>query len=88
MVLTQKTNMGIQANTNKAVSKKSIIQRIPFTILNKSQNEIGFVVRDSLPNNVSFISLFVIGQLYYLNNQYKLGYEAFDAARNIRDVVD
>lgn len=38
------------------------------------------VVSDVLPENVTFLSLFVIGQLSYQANEYQAGYAAFDAA--------
>lgn len=42
--------------------------------------ELSFIVRDVLPDNISFLSLFVIGHLHYLANQYQAGYAAMDAA--------
>jgi tetratricopeptide (TPR) repeat protein len=38
------------------------------------------VITEILPENVNFLSLFVIGHLEYLSNNYQLGYRAFDAA--------
>ncbi len=37
-------------------------------------------VNDVLPENVTFLSLFVIGQLEYQANEYQKGFAAFDAA--------
>jgi tetratricopeptide (TPR) repeat protein len=51
-------------------------------------NETKFVFRDVLPENVSFLSLFIIGQLNYLANNYQAGHTAFDAAmENIPETV-
>jgi tetratricopeptide (TPR) repeat protein len=43
--------------------------------------ELGLVVRETLPENVTFLSLFIIGHLYYENNEYQSGRLAFDAAQ-------
>jgi tetratricopeptide (TPR) repeat protein len=54
-------------------------------------NEIGelsFYVHDVLPSNTTFLSMFVIGHLYYLSNNYAEGHQAFDAAMaNIPETV-
>jgi tetratricopeptide (TPR) repeat protein len=42
--------------------------------------DISFKIREQLPDDVNFLSLFVIGNLYYLHNQYQRGHQAFDAA--------
>ncbi|HLL71527.1 MAG TPA: tetratricopeptide repeat protein [Pyrinomonadaceae bacterium] len=42
--------------------------------------DLSFKLTQQLPENTSFLSLFVIGQLYYLNNDYQKGHQAFDAA--------
>lgn len=53
---------------------------LPFEYLGKPDADLSFIVRNVLPQNVSFLSLFVIGHLYYLANQYQAGHAAFDAA--------
>lgn len=55
---------------------------IPLGVAGEESTEISFVVRDVLPENVSFLSLFVIGHLEYLSNDYESGQRAFDAAMN------
>lgn len=55
---------------------------IPLGVAGEESTEISFVIRDVLPENVSFLSLFVIGHLEYLSNDYESGHRAFDAAMN------
>ncbi len=55
-------------------------RELPLTLGGESTAELSFVVRDVLPDNVSFLSLFVIGHLYYYADQYQAGHDAFDAA--------
>lgn len=43
-------------------------------------SEISVIITEILPQNVSFLSLFVIGHLAYLSNNYQTGQRAFDAA--------
>lgn len=45
-----------------------------------NSQQVSFTLRDTLPENVSFISLFAIGNLYYSSNNYAKGRMAFDAA--------
>jgi tetratricopeptide (TPR) repeat protein len=55
---------------------------IPLALSGEDSSEISFVVQDVLPENVSFLSLFVIGHLEYLANNFEAGHRAFDAAMN------
>ncbi len=41
---------------------------------------LSFYITSTLPANTSFLSFYVIGQLYYLSNQYAKGHAAFDTA--------
>jgi len=62
---------------------------IPLALSGEASSEISFVVRDVLPENVSFLSLFVIGHLEYLANNFETGHRAFDAAmHNMPDTVE
>jgi tetratricopeptide (TPR) repeat protein len=61
---------------------------LPLELAGGSSAELAFVVHDVLPDNVSFLSLFVIGHLYYLANEYQAGHTALDAAMaNIPETV-
>lgn len=53
---------------------------IPFESDDVEGNRVAIVVRDILPENVTFISLFVIGNLYYSANEYQSGFTAMNAA--------
>ena len=55
-------------------------KRVPWRLLGESDAQIDLTVKEVLPNNVSFLSLFIIGHLYYMENEYLLGRQAFDAA--------
>lgn len=37
-------------------------------------------VRETVPENVSFISSFILGQLFFENNEYQSGFDTFNAA--------
>src|SRR5919112_49940 len=45
-----------------------------------SSPDISLKIRERLPEDVTFLSLFIIGTLNYQNNEYQKGYQAFDAA--------
>ncbi|MCB9444990.1 MAG: hypothetical protein H6669_12210 [Ardenticatenaceae bacterium] len=54
---------------------------VPLVSAEEGDTELALrVVNDVLPDNVTFLSLFVIGQLEYQANEYQKGYAAFDAA--------
>ncbi|MFZ5912123.1 MAG: tetratricopeptide repeat protein [Chloroflexota bacterium] len=57
-------------------------QEIPLAMGGEASSGLSFVVKDVLPENVSFLSLFVIGHLKYLSNDYEGGRRAFNAAMN------
>lgn len=42
--------------------------------------DISFKIRERLPANITFLSLFIIGNLTYQNNEYQKGHRMFDAA--------
>jgi len=56
--------------------------RIPLSTGGDPTAELSYVVDEILPDNVSFLSLFLIGHLDYLANNYEAGHAAFDAAMN------
>ena len=58
------------------------IPEVPLAVEGDPTWQLSFVVDKVLPQNVSFLSLFVIGHLEYLSNHYEAGHEAFDAAMN------
>lgn len=53
---------------------------IPLLSGGDTGSEISVIITEVLPQNVSFLSLFVIGHLEYLSNNYQAGHRAFDAA--------
>ncbi len=62
--------------------------RIPLSTGGDPTSELSYVVNEILPDNVSFLSLFLIGHLEYLANNYEPGHAAFNAAMdNIPDDV-
>jgi len=73
-------NVRIFLNDDKQARRIARTDELPLAGLENTTDELAFLVTDTIPNNVSFISLFVIGQLYYQNNQYQDGFNAFDAA--------
>lgn len=63
------------------------LRELPVNAVNET-SELSFYVHDVLPSNTTFLSMFVIGHLYYLSNNYVAGYDAFDAAMaNIPEMV-
>jgi tetratricopeptide (TPR) repeat protein len=63
------------------------LRELPLGTVNGT-SELSFYVHDVLPSNTTFLSMFVIGHLYYLSNNYAQGYQAFDAAMtNIPETV-
>lgn len=65
--------------TQRDVAYSVGLHELPLGTTDKIE-ELTFVVRDVLPANTTFLSLFVIGHLYYLSNNYAEGYRTFDAA--------
>jgi tetratricopeptide (TPR) repeat protein len=55
---------------------------LPLTDSGDQEAELALAVRQTLPQNISFLSLFIIGHLKYLANDYQQGHAAFDAAMN------
>jgi len=55
-------------------------RELPLELADETTTHLSFVVRDVLPENISFLSLYIIGQLHYLANEYQAGHDAFDAA--------
>lgn len=53
---------------------------LPVRGLGTPEAELAFDIAGEIPQNVSFLSLFVIGRLHYENNEYADGYAAYDAA--------
>lgn len=63
------------------------LSELPLSVVNEA-SELSFYVHDVLPSNTTFLSMYVIGHLYYLSNNYAEGYKAFDAAMaNIPETV-
>jgi tetratricopeptide (TPR) repeat protein len=63
------------------------LHELPLGAANET-SELSFYVHDVLPSNTTFLSMFVIGHLYYLSNNYAEGHKAFDAAMaNIPETV-
>jgi len=63
------------------------LHELPFSAANETR-ELSFYVHDVLPSNTTFLSMFVIGHLYYLSNNYAEGCKALDAAMaNIPETV-
>lgn len=56
------------------------LKEVPWTQGADIAADISLKVRERLPNNITFLSLFIIGSLYYQNNEYQNGHQAFDAA--------
>ncbi|MBK9054265.1 MAG: tetratricopeptide repeat protein [Chloroflexi bacterium] len=56
------------------------LRELPLEQAGSSSSELAFLVKRPLPQNVTFLSLFIIGQLRYQANEYQAGYAAFDAA--------
>lgn len=62
---------------------------LPLNLAGQPDAQLAFFVKQELPDDVSFLSLFVIGRLFYLNDEYQAGHRAFDAAMAaLRDVSD
>lgn len=55
-------------------------RELPLELGGETNAQLSFVVRDVLPENISFLSLFVIGHLHYMADEYQAGHQAFDAA--------
>lgn len=55
---------------------------IPFKIGGEADTQIDFIVRESLPDNVSFLSLIINGWQKYNDNNYIEGYKSYNAAMN------
>jgi tetratricopeptide (TPR) repeat protein len=54
-----------------------------------ASSDLSFKLGQQLPEDVTFLSLFVIGNLYYLENKYQEGHRVFDAAMaNIPREID
>lgn len=68
------------ASGSRAVDEIASVGEIPLGMTDSPSSELAFVVRNVLPENVSFVSMFVIGHLRYRANQYQAGHDAFDAA--------
>lgn len=68
------------ASGSRAVDEIASVGEIPLGMTDSPGSELAFVVRNVLPENVSFVSMFVIGHLRYRANQYQAGHDAFDAA--------
>ncbi len=56
------------------------LRELPLAQAGSDSSELAFLVNGPLPQNVTFLSLFIIGQLNYQANEYEAGYAAFDAA--------
>ncbi len=56
------------------------MKEVSWSGADSGDSSLSFKVREQLPDNTTFLSLFVIGQLYYLDNEYQKGHQAFDAA--------
>lgn len=66
-----------------------LTKKIPMGTSDEKMQELSFFAYDKLPSNATFLSMFVIGHLYYLSNNYAAGYVAFDAAmENIPETVE
>jgi tetratricopeptide (TPR) repeat protein len=73
----------VQANAPNVTG----LHELPLGAVNEA-GELSFYVHDVLPSNTTFLSMFVIGHLYYLSNNYTEGYKAFDTAMaNIPETV-
>lgn len=64
------------------ISDLTSTTQLPLLQVGEGEKQLAVVVRDVLPQNVSFLSLYVIGHLNYLANNYESGHRAFDAAMN------
>lgn len=53
---------------------------IPWTLADKDAGKLSVVVHEVVPENITFLSLCVIGRLAYEGNNYKTGYTALNAA--------
>jgi tetratricopeptide (TPR) repeat protein len=80
--------LGEGAETGAAASSHVTgLSELPLSAVNET-SELSFYVHDVLPSNTTFLSMYVIGHLYYLSNNYAEGYKAFDAAMaNIPETV-
>ena len=56
------------------------MRQINLGLVDKTEEELQFLVRKGIPQNTTFLSLFVIGHLKYLSNNYLEGKRVFDAA--------
>ena len=64
-------------------------EEIPWELGGKAVTDISFVVREVLPRHVTFISLFVIGHIYYSSGNYMAAHKAFNAAMaNIPETIN
>ena len=61
-------------------SKVIRLSELPLGTAGSEAGNLSFYVRDVLPANTKFLSLYVIGHLHYLANNYAEGRKAFDAA--------
>ena len=73
-------NIRIYLNDSKRNQLFTRTNELPLSALEDVSSELAFLARGTIPENISFISLFSIGQLYYQNNQYSKGFDAFNAA--------
>lgn len=75
-------DVGIRIELVEETQAESLSTQTQLPLLQSSEGEqqLAVVVREVLPQNVSFLSLFVIGHLSYLANDYPTGHRAFDAA--------
>jgi tetratricopeptide (TPR) repeat protein len=53
---------------------------IPLASSGEPESDLSVVITETLPQNVTFLSLYVVGHLEYLSNNYQTGHRAFDAA--------
>jgi tetratricopeptide (TPR) repeat protein len=56
------------------------MKEVPWAKGPQASSEMSFQIRQQLPNDISFLSLFIIGSLEYQKNEYQKGHQAFDAA--------
>lgn len=56
------------------------LEEVSWTQGENALDDTSLKIREQLPDNITFLSLFIIGNLHYLNNEYQMGHRAFDAA--------
>ena len=56
------------------------MKEVPWDKGPQSSANISFEIRQRLPDDITFLSLFVLGAFSYQNNDYQKGHQAFDAA--------